>query len=99
MRLTELGEFGLINLINSIINKAKDSRQDSWKRLLVGIGDDAAAWQSDNVVQLATTDSLVQDIHFDLSSVTWEELGWKALAVNISDIAAMGGIPGIGVFL
>jgi len=93
MRLTELGEFGLINLINSIIYKAKDSRQDSWKRLLVGIGDDAAAWQSDNVVQLATTDSLVQDIHFNLSTVTWEELGWKALAVNISDIAAMGGIP------
>jgi thiamine-monophosphate kinase len=40
-----------------------------------------------------TTDTLVQDVHFDLKAVTWEELGWKALAVNLSDIAAMGGIP------
>jgi thiamine-monophosphate kinase len=59
----------------------------------VGIGDDAAAWQSDNRVQLATTDTLVQDVHFDLGIISWEELGWKALAVNLSDIAAMGGIP------
>ena len=93
MKLLELGEFGLIDLINSIIYKAKDSQQDSWKRLLVGIGDDAAAWQGNNYIQLATTDSLVQNIHFDLDIATWEELGWKALAVNISDIAAMGGIP------
>jgi len=59
----------------------------------VGIGDDAAAWQSDSHIQLATTDTLVQDIHFDLDVISWEELGWKALAVNLSDIAAMGGIP------
>jgi thiamine-monophosphate kinase len=93
MRLAELGEFGLINLLNSIFYKSKDSRRASWKRLLVGIGDDAAAWQGNNYIQLATTDSLVQDIHFDLDNITWEELGWKALAVNISDIAAMGGTP------
>ncbi|MCJ7515986.1 MAG: thiamine-phosphate kinase, partial [Dehalococcoidia bacterium] len=40
-----------------------------------------------------TTDSLVQDTHFDLDIITWEELGWKAIAVNLSDIAAMGGTP------
>ncbi len=93
MKLSELGEFGLIDLIHSIIDKFKNPQQASWKRLSIGIGDDAAAWQVDNHVQLATTDSLVQDIHFDLNTVTWEELGWKALAINISDIAAMGGIP------
>ena len=93
MKLSELGEFGLINLIHNIVNKFKDLQQTSWQQLLVGIGEDAAAWQDDNHIQLATTDSLVQDIHFDLNNITWEELGWKALAVNLSDIAAMGGMP------
>jgi len=36
---------------------------------------------------------MVQGTHFDLNNITWEELGWKALAVNLSDIAAMGGTP------
>ncbi len=93
MKLSELGEFGLIDLIHSIIDKFTNPQQASWKRLLIGIGDDAAAWQADNHIQLATTDSLVQDIHFNLNTVTWEELGWKALAINISDLAAMGGTP------
>ena len=93
VKVSELGEFGLINLIRGSIARYKNSRQASWQKVLVGIGDDAAAWQSDDPVQLATTDTLVQDIHFDLNVIHWEELGWKALAVNLSDIAAMGGIP------
>jgi len=93
MKLSELGEFGLINLMRDLIIKFKDSEHASWQQLLVGIGDDAAAWQSDNYIQLATTDTLVQDVHFDLDIITWEELGWKAMAVNLSDIAAMGGVP------
>ena len=93
MKLSELGEFALITLVRNITNKSKDLQQASWQQLLVGIGDDAAAWQGDNYIQLATTDSLVQGIHFDLNNTTWEELGWKALAVNLSDIAAMGGTP------
>lgn len=93
MNISELGEFGLINLIQSISDKFRNAKQASWQQLLVGIGDDVAAWQSDNHIQLATTDTLVQDVHFDLDIITWEELGWKALAVNLSDIAAMGGVP------
>ncbi len=93
MKVSELGEFGLINLIRSSSARYKDSGRTPWQEVLVGIGDDAAAWQSDNHIQLATTDTLVQDIHFDLDVINWEELGWKALAVNLSDIAAMGGIP------
>jgi thiamine-monophosphate kinase len=93
MRLSELGEFGLINLIRTISARYENSGHTPWQEVLVGIGDDAAAWQSDNRIQLATTDTLVQHVHFDLDIIDWEELGWKALAVNLSDIAAMGGIP------
>jgi thiamine-monophosphate kinase len=93
MRLSELGEFGLINLIRSSSTRYENSGRTPWQEVLVGIGDDAAAWKGDNHIQLATTDTLVQDVHFDLDIINWEELGWKALAVNLSDIAAMGGIP------
>jgi thiamine-monophosphate kinase len=93
MKVSELGEFGLIALLAKIVDGARDPKDSSWQRLVVGIGDDAAAWRAGSAVQLATTDSLVQDTHFDLSIITWEELGWKAIAVNLSDIAAMGGTP------
>lgn len=59
-----------------------------------GIGDDGAVLkkskQKDNVV---CSDSLVESIHFDLSSITPQDLGWKSLAVNLSDLAAMGATP------
>ena len=93
MRLSELGEFGLIDLIRSISTTRENPGSAPWQGVLVGIGDDAAAWEGDNRVQLATTDTLVQDVHFDPAVISWEELGWKALAVNLSDIAAMGGVP------
>ena len=87
MKVWELGEFGLIELIAKTVGKC--SRSD----LVLGIGDDTAAWRTEKSVQLATTDILIQDVHFTLNVATWRELGWKALAVNISDIAAMGGTP------
>jgi len=93
VKLSEFGEFALIELIHDITGKFKNTKQSSWQQLLIGIGDDAAAWQGDSHIQLATTDSMVQGTHFDLNNITWEELGWKALAVNLSDIAAMGGTP------
>jgi thiamine-monophosphate kinase len=62
--------------------------------LVVGIGDDAAAWQpTPGTLTVATTDALVQDVHFDLSTTSWLDLGWKALAENVSDVAAMGCQP------
>jgi thiamine-monophosphate kinase len=93
MKVSELGEFGLIELLADTVNNARNPKDSSWQNLIIGVGDDTAAWRADGAVQLATTDSLVQDTHFDLNIVTWEELGWKAIAVNLSDIAAMGGIP------
>jgi len=93
VKVSELGEFGLIELVSKVVDANRDSESAAWKQVLVGIGDDTAAWQGDGCVQLATTDSLVQGTHFDLKYMHWEDLGWKAIAVNLSDIAAMGGVP------
>ena len=88
MKASELGEFGLIDLLAEIVNKSVPR-----SKLLIGIGDDAAAWQSHSGITLATTDSLIQGVHFTPDTTGWWDLGWKALAVSLSDIAAMGGIP------
>lgn len=87
MKVWELGEFGLIEIIAKIVGKP--AREE----LVLGIGDDTAAWRTQKFIQLATTDILIEDVHFNLDTATWRDLGWKALAVNISDIAAMGGTP------
>ena len=87
MKVSELGEFGLIDRLAEMAGGEKN------ERLLIGIGDDAAAWQDDTSIQLATVDSFIEGIHFPPGIASWQELGWKALAVNLSDIAAMGGLP------
>jgi len=92
VKVSELGEFGLIELLEKMV-AASGGNQAAWQQLVIGIGDDAAAWQGDGALQLATTDSLIQDVHFSLDTATWYELGWKALAISLSDIAAMGGVP------
>ena len=86
MKVSESGEFGLIELIAKTVGKTGGDR------LLIGIGDDAACWRAGGL-QLATIDTLIEDIHFDFKNITWRELGWKSMAVNLSDIAAMGGQP------
>ncbi len=93
MKVSELGEFGLIDLLTGMISTSQNKSAAAYQNLIIGIGDDAAAWKGDSATQLATTDSLFQDVHFRLSTTPWYELGWKALAVNLSDIAAMGGVP------
>ena len=94
MKVSELGEFGLIDLLAKMVSSSQNNQSESCQQLIVGIGDDAAVWHGDASTQLATIDSLIQDVHFSLRIISWKELGWKALAVNLSDIAAMGGVPG-----
>lgn len=86
MEIKEIGEFGLIDLI-------KDATIVDESSVVVGIGDDAAVVRATpKMLQLMTTDMLVEGIHFDLSFTSPTQLGYKALAVNLSDIAAMGGV-------
>ena len=80
------GEFGLIARLAALFGSPPDG---------IGIGDDAATWPSDaGSIDVATTDMLVEGIHFRLDWTSPEDLGWKALAVSLSDLAAMGAVPG-----
>lgn len=84
--LKDIGEFGLIEEIKK--------RTLTNRSVRVGIGDDAAVLRSNRRQDiLFATDMLIEDRHFRLSEASAFEIGWKALAVNISDIAAMGGRP------
>jgi len=87
MKVSALGEFGLIDMISKLIGMPANDD------VILGIGDDATARKIDAGIELATIDTLVENAHFTLDTITYEELGWKSLAVNVSDIAAMGGIP------
>jgi thiamine-monophosphate kinase len=85
MSLKEIGEFGFIKKIS----RGCLIRPDNTVK---AIGDDAAAFRSDpDQLALITTDLLVERIHFLRNAISGFDLGYKSLAVNLSDIAAMGG--------
>ena len=87
LKIQDIGEFGFIESI-------KDNCHYSLHRLIKGIGDDCAViGPYDGHVFLITTDMLVENIHFLMEKMPPEHLGQKAIAVNLSDIAAMGGTP------
>lgn len=87
MKISEYGEFKLIEKI------ARDTIYDS-QRVVVGIGDDTAAEKvNPGHLLLSTCDALVDGVHFLLDKISPRQLGRKGVAVNLSDIAAMGGKP------
>ena len=91
-RVRDISEFALIGRLRDALPIAARSSD----AVAVGIGDDAAVWRPvANESVLVTSDSLIDTIHFRTDWTSWEDLGWKSLAVNISDIAAMGGTPAL----
>ena len=87
MKLGQLGEFGLIDRIKKKVHSTSEG-------IRLGIDDDAAAFvPTKGMIMLLTTDIFVEGIHFDPAYATPYQIGWKAMAANLSDIAAMGGIP------
>jgi thiamine-monophosphate kinase len=82
--ISSLGEFGLIERIRQQFSNTHSTT-------LKGIGDDAAVIDQGNEAVLVSTDMLVEGIHFDLAYTPIQHLGYKAVAVNVSDIAAMNG--------
>ena len=85
MKLSRLGEFGLIRRIRRTMPTSRD--------VGLGIGDDAAWVKAKTDSFLITADLLLENVHFDLNWTSLSDLGYKTLAVNLSDIAAMGGVP------
>ncbi len=84
--LGELGEFGLIDQIQQSVELRNESS-------VLGIGDDAALIDAGEYYKVVSTDLLSEGVHFDLSYFPLKHLGYKAVAVNVSDIAAMNAIP------
>jgi thiamine-monophosphate kinase len=91
VRISDIGEFRLIERLTEKLGvPASDA-------LVVGIGDDGAVWRAGERAVIATTDTMVEGVHYLPDVTPWCDLGWKALAVNVSDIAAMGGRPAFGL--
>jgi len=86
---TEIGQLGEFGLIDRITESFKNQNGST----VMGIGDDAAIIEGGDRNILLSTDLLIEGIHFDLSYMPLKHLGYKSIAVNVSDIAAMNGIP------
>lgn len=84
--ISSLGEFGLIDHLTKNI-KIKNAAT------LKGVGDDAAVIDAGNELVLVSKDLLVEGVHFDMVYTPLKHLGYKAVAVNLSDIYAMNGTP------
>ncbi len=85
MKLRDLGEFGVIDRLRALVGEPPEGE--------VWLGDDAAVLRAPAGTILFTADLLVEGVHFDLELTGPEDLGYKSIAVNVSDVAAMGGTP------
>ena len=86
MEIAKLGEFGLIDRLTQDLKPVNVST-------IKGVGDDCAVLHYPDTEVLVTTDMLMEGVHFDLTYIDLQHLGWKSAMVNISDIFAMNGTP------
>ena len=86
MEIAKLGEFGLIDHLTEDIKPQNESTK-------YGVGDDCAVLHYPDSEVLVSTDMLMEGVHFDLTYIDLQHLGWKSAMVNISDIFAMNGTP------
>ena len=86
MEIAKLGEFGLIDRLTKDIKIKNDSTK-------YGVGDDCAVLSYPDKEVLVTTDLLMEGVHFDLTYIDLQHLGYKSAMVNISDVFAMNGTP------
>lgn len=97
MLVRDIGEFELIALLESRIRERNRVQIEKLRALGVEveleIGDDAAAWRQTSARIVSTTDTMVEGVHFKTDTTPWDELGWKAMASNLSDVASMGCSP------
>ena len=84
--ISQIGEFGLIKHLTENFGFSNSSTE-------VAVGDDAAVINSEGKKIVLTTDILAEGVHFNLGYVPLKHLGYKAVAVNLSDIAAMNAVP------
>ena len=97
MLVRDAGEFRLIQLLAETlafegVEGPEHAGHGAWKPR-IGIGDDAAAWDGEAGTRVLSTDAMVEGVHFELDLTGWRDLGWKAMTVNLSDMAAMGCLP------
>ncbi len=83
--LRDIGEFGFIDRIASLLPASPE--------VIEGVGDDCAVLRAGDRTLLVTCDLSIENVHFRRDAAAPEDIGWKAAAAGLSDIAAMGGVP------
>jgi len=86
MDIANIGEFGLIDRLTKDLTNNNEST-------IYGVGDDCAVLSYPDKQVLVTTDMLMEGVHFDLTYIDLQHLGYKSAMVNISDVFAMNGTP------